>query len=122
MYEEFGRVWQGPFHFNLDQIAVRAPEQSGVYQLIYGTGEEEFQTAYIGISDVSIKSRLWAHCTGKGNWALGRLADPTDFFFVFLCCDGSVAKSIESHVITNRKPPFNVKPEYKHYMESVSVH
>jgi hypothetical protein len=41
---------------------------------------------------------------------------------VYFLCDGKSAQQIESHVISTDKPPFNVKPEYKNYIDNITVH
>jgi excinuclease UvrABC nuclease subunit len=124
MYQDdYGREWEGPFPFSLSMISAHAPRATGVYQLIFPNGGV-FEVAYIGIATGgnSIYNRLTAHCTGSGNWALARLSDPDSFLFVCYRCDDLTAKQIESHVITLKKPPFNVKPEYKHFIPSISIH
>jgi excinuclease UvrABC nuclease subunit len=115
--DKFFRNWAGPFPFNDAAIIRNAPASSGVYQLLY-LG----QPAYIGISGDSIRGRLSKHVKGLGNWAAARRADLNGYQFVYFVCDVQTAKQIESHVVTNEKPPFNVKPEYKNYIDNITVH
>jgi excinuclease UvrABC nuclease subunit len=120
--DDYGRSWHGPHSFTRHAVATHAPNHMGVYQLMYSDGAGD-QVAYIGIATGdTIRGRLLKHVTGSGNWALARLGDPTMFRFVYYECDERTAKEIESHVITLRKPRFNVKPEYKHLLPSISVH
>ena len=120
--DEYGRTWQGPYPFTLFAITAYAPKDHGVYQVLHAAGGLP-QVAYIGIATGdTLYGRLRKHCTGAGNWALGRLGDPSCFVFVFYACDPTTAKQIESHVITTRKPPFNVKPEYQYFVPSIAVH
>jgi hypothetical protein len=107
----------GPFAFTEPAVTQNAPAGSGVYQILY-LGKP----AYIGISDNSIRSRLVKHVKGIGNWAAARRVDMNGYQFVYFLCDGQTAKQIESYVVTNDKPPFNVKPEYKHYIDNITVH
>jgi hypothetical protein len=94
----------------------------GVYQIIYSHASGDL-VAYIGIATGdTIRGRLTKHVTGSGNWALARLGDPTSFRFVYYECDALSAKQIESHVILTKKPPFNTRPEYKHFIPSIAVH
>jgi hypothetical protein len=103
-------------------IATHAPRTFGAYQILYSEAGS-MQVAYIGIATGdTIYGRLSKHCTGLGNWALGRISDRSKFTFVYYRCDPETAKQIESHVVTMKKPPFNVKPEYKHFIPSISVH
>jgi len=79
--------------------------------------------AYIGVATGdTIRGRLTKHATGSGNWALARLGDPTKFTFVYWECDALSAKQIESHVVSTKKPPFNVRPEYRDFIPSIAVH
>ncbi len=120
--DEFGRAWQGPHPFNQETIRRRAPDTMGVYQLLYVGGEAAL-VAYIGIATGStIRGRLTKHVTGSGNWALGRLGDPSKFSFVYWECDVISAKQIESHVITTKRPPFNTRPEYRDFISSIAIH
>jgi hypothetical protein len=120
--DNYGRSWPGPYPFNGAAIAIHAPNRMGVYQILYPNASE-VHVAYIGIATGdTIRGRLTKHVTGSGNWALARLGDPAKFQFVYYECDESSAKQIESHVITMKKPPFNVKPEYKNFISSISVH
>lgn len=81
------------------------------------------RVAYVGIATGdTIHGRLRKHCSGKGNWALGRLGDPSSFRFVFYVCDAESAKQIEAHTVTWAKPPFNVRPEYRNLIPSIAVH
>jgi excinuclease UvrABC nuclease subunit len=121
-YDEHGRLWEGPYPFTLFAITTHAPKEYGVYQVLFSKGGPS-QVAYIGIATGdTIYGRLRKHCMGSGNWALGRIVSAAYFNFVFYVCDSTTAKQIESHVVTTRKPPFNVKPEYKHYIPSIAVH
>ncbi|MGH7304985.1 MAG: GIY-YIG nuclease family protein [Candidatus Rokuibacteriota bacterium] len=120
--DDYGRRWEGPHPFNRSEISQHAPPRSGVYQLLYSDGTA-LHVAYIGIATGdTIRGRLTRHATGSGNWALARLADPTAFTFVYWECDALSAKQVESHVITTKKPPFNVKAEYRHFIPSIAVH
>lgn len=120
--DELGRGWTGPHPFTRAEIRRHAPDRMGVYQILYEVGGAE-QVAYIGISTGdTIRGRLTKHVSGAGNWALARLADPSKFTFVFWECDSVSARQIESHVITVRKPPFNVRPEYRDFIPSIAVH
>jgi hypothetical protein len=117
MYQDkFFRVWQGPFPFT-EQSVRNAPATSGVYQLLYLR-----EVVYIGISTTSILGRLTKHVTGIGNWAAAKRAGAKDYEFVYFLCDGKTAAQIESHVIATDKPPFNVKPEYKNFIDNIFVH
>ena len=122
-YDKYGRLWHGPYPFSRDAVNAHAPGVQGLYQVLYQEGSS-FVVAYIGIATRAntIRRRLRAHITGRSNWALGSLTDLDKFFFVFFECDFESAKQIESHVVTTEKPPFNVKPEYKHYVPSIAVH
>jgi predicted GIY-YIG superfamily endonuclease len=111
------RTWTGPFPFSEPAIRRNAPSSCGVYQILY-LG----QPVYIGISDNSIRSRLQKHARGLGNWATARRTNVAGYEFVYFLCDGHTAKQIESHVLTSNKPSFNVKPEYKHYIDNITVH
>jgi hypothetical protein len=120
--DEYGRNWHGPYPFTPTDITEHAPGRFGVYQLLY-TGYSGSMVAYIGVATGdTIRGRLRKHATGAGNWALGRLGDPKKFSFVYFECDAASARQIESHVIEKRKPPFNTRPEYKHFTPSISVH
>ena len=70
----------------------------------------------------TIRKRLQSHVRERGNWGLGRLTDVERFTFVYYQCDDDTAARIESHVTSTEKPPFNVKPEYKKYVTSITVH
>lgn len=115
--DKFFRTWSGPFPFTESAIRLNAPARSGLYQLLY-----EGNVVYIGISTDSIRGRLLKHVKGHGNWAAARRSKPEGYEFVFYECDGQTAKQIESNVVTNEKPPFNVKPEYKNYIDSIMIH
>jgi hypothetical protein len=120
--DDSGRRWQGPHPFNPAEIRLHAPTRTGVYQILYMGGGTE-QVAYIGIATGdTIRGRLTKHATGRGNWALARLGDPTRFTFVYWECDAVSAKQVESHVVTTKKPPFNTRPEYRDFIPSVAVH
>jgi excinuclease UvrABC nuclease subunit len=115
--DKFFRTWTGPFPFTQPAIAQQAPASCGVYQILYLR-----KPVYIGISERSIRSRLLSHVRGLGNWAAARRSNVEGYEFVYFHCDGQTAKQIESHVITNEKPPFNVRPEYKHFIDNISLH
>jgi len=120
--DENGRTWQGTFPFTLASVKANAPSRLGVYQILY-TGNLAPQVAYIGIATGdTIRGRLSKHVNGLGNWALARLGDPSKFVFVYWECDPASAAQIESHVITEQKPPFNVRPEFKDFIPSIAVH
>jgi hypothetical protein len=94
----------------------------GVYRIMYSDGSGA-HVAYIGIATGdTIRGRLTKHVSGSGNWALARLGDPTRFRFVYYECDALSAKQIKSHVILTKKPPFNTRPEYTHFIPSIAVH
>ena len=120
--DDYFRDWQGTYPFEIDSIAANAPQEFGVYQVLYpfaGT----LVPAYIGIATGdTIRGRLTKHKTGAGNWALARLTDPSSYVFVFYICDVASAREIESHVVTMKKPPFNVRPEYRDFIPSIAVH
>jgi hypothetical protein len=122
-YDKYGRLWHGPYPFTSDAVEGHAPAAQGLYQVLYQQ-DAGFLVAYIGIATLAntIRRRLKAHVSGRSNWALGRLTEPAKFSFAFFECDAESAKQIESHIVTTEKPPFNVKPEYKHYVPSVAVH
>jgi GIY-YIG catalytic domain len=121
-YDDWGRLWEGPYPFTLFAITTYAPKAHGVYQVLSSMGGPA-KVAYIGVATSdTIHGRLRKHCLGSGNWALGRIVDASHFTFVFYECDPTTAKQIESHVVTTQKPPFNVKPEYKHYIPSIAIH
>ncbi len=121
--DDYGRSWNGPYPFTHSVVLVYAPKREGVYQILY-SDVSGIQVAYIGIAtaDNTIRARLITHVTGSGNRALARISDPTKFRFVFYECDTLTAKQIESHVTIMKKPPFNTKREYKHFIPSISVH
>ena len=120
--DDYGRNWEGPIPFDLELIATRTPRAMGVYQVLAPV-PGGWTPAYIGIATGdTIQGRLWKHATQKGNWALGRLGDPATFACVWYPCDAETAHQIESHVVTMRKPPFNVRPELKHFIPSIAVH
>jgi hypothetical protein len=41
---------------------------------------------------------------------------------VYWECDALSAKQIESHVVSTKKPPFNVRPEYRDFIPSIALH
>ena len=108
----------------MGEIAASAPRTFGVYEILYsGDAAGRSKVAYIGIATGdTIYGRLRKHCGGSGNWALARLGDPSSFSFVFYECDEISARQIESYAITWSKPPFNIRPEYKHLIQSIAVH
>lgn len=120
--DEYGRRWHGPYPFNATAIQHYAPITIGVYQILYTGGATE-QVAYIGIATGdTIRGRLTKHARGRANWALARLGEPAEFAFVYWECDALSAKQIESHVVTTKRPPFNTRPEYRHFIPSIGVH
>lgn len=121
--DDYGRSWHGPYPFNHMAVTTHVPNHKmGVYQIIYSDASGA-HVAYIGIATGdTIRGRLTKHVTGSGNWALARLGDPTSFQFVYYECDALSAKQIESHVILTKKPPFNTRPEYQHFIPSIAVH
>jgi hypothetical protein len=125
MYQDdYGRAWDGPFLFTRSDIRQHAPRCYGVYQVI-SVAMNPPMVAYIGIATsaaTTIRGRLLSHVSGNGNWALGRLGNPQDFRFVYYECDLDSARQIESHVVTTKKPPFNVRPEYQAFIPSIAVH
>ena len=79
--------------------------------------------AYIGIATgATIRARLRSHFNGRSNWALGRLERPHEMEFVYFECDALMATTIETHVVTFAKPPFNTRPEYRNLMQSIAIH
>jgi hypothetical protein len=119
--DDYGRQWEGAYPFALDSITSQAPNSFGVYQILYPSGGS-FQVAYIGIATGdTIRGRLTKHCRGFGNWALARLGSPSEFKFCFYRCDGHTAQQIETHVVSTLKPPFNVRPEYRHFVPSIYI-
>ncbi len=122
--DQHGRLWQGPFSFDPGSITAHAPRSGGVYQILHAAPKGGgLRVAYVGIATGdTIHGRLRKHCSGKGNWALGRLGDPSSFRFVFYVCDAESAKQIEAHTVTWAKPPFNVRPEYRNLIPSIAVH
>jgi hypothetical protein len=120
--DEYGRRWNGPHPFTMEAIASHAPRNFGVYQVLHG-GAGSQTTAYVGVATgETIRGRLRKHCSGAGNWALGGLGNPAAFSFAFFLCDQVTALQIESHVVLTKKPPFNVRPEYRHYIPSIALH
>lgn len=121
MYQDnYGRLYQGPYKFRNNEIRLYAPELTGVYQLLRIAGNIA-ETVYIGVSGVSIRQRLNAHLHHRGNVHIAQ-GSLDNLYFIFYQCDILTAKQIESHTILEKKPPFNVKPEYKHYLQSIAVH
>jgi hypothetical protein len=122
-HDDFGRSWQGPFPFTILGVRQNVPANIyGVYQVL-SMAQTPPVPAYIGIATGdTISGRLSKHVQNRGNWALGRLGDPSTFAFVFYECDAVSAAQIESWVVTNAKPPFNVRPELKNLIPSIAVH
>jgi hypothetical protein len=122
-HDDLGRTWQGPFAFSVLSVRQNVPTGIfGVYQVL-SMAQTPPVVAYIGIATGdTIAGRLTKHATDRGNWALGRLGDPSKFAFVFYECDAQSAAQIESWVVTNAKPPFNVRPELKNLIPSIAVH
>jgi transposase-like protein len=123
MYQDkFYRSWSGPFQFNSHKISSEAPSGFGVYQVLK-KDSSGFKVMYIGIATgKTIRQRLLSHYKGIGNKNIGSYGNTSQFMFVFWLCDLISAKQIESHVISDEKPPFNVKNEYKHYIPNITVH
>ncbi|HEY0264563.1 MAG TPA: GIY-YIG nuclease family protein [Granulicella sp.] len=120
--DRYYRTWNGPFAFTQVEISKIPPRMMGVYQLLY-PNEQEKLVAYIGIATgATIKQRLSSHFNGRGNWAAARLARPEDWEFIYYECSATDARQIEAHVVSDDKPPFNVRPEYRHYIPSISIH
>ena len=117
--DKFGRSWEGPFAFNPAEVTRLRTQltQSGVYQILYLR-----ETVYIGVSDVSIYSRLSSHAGGTGNKLASYRIGAKDYEFVYWLCDGETARQIESHVTVEDKPGFNKKIEYINYIANITVH
>lgn len=124
MYEDkYFRQWEGPFSFNSGTVHAKAPNEFGVYAILYRTEEEKLVTAYVGIgTGATIRERLKRHVSSSHNWALKRTTDPGNYYFACYICDAVTAKQIESHITCTAKPPYNVKRELKHFIPSISVH
>ena len=123
MYQDkYYRNWNGPFEFSSSKISSEAPSDFGVYQVLKKSGST-FDVMYIGIATgATIKQRLLNHYMGIGNRNIGSYGNTSAFLFVFWLCDQISAKQIESNIISNEKPPFNVKNEYKHYIPNITIH
>ena len=120
--DEVGRTWEGPIGFERREIAAHTPKSYGVYQVLAPESHGR-QVVYVGIATgATIRERLLEHVSGRGNWALARLGDPSMFGVVWYRCDSLTAREIESHVVTSNRPPFNVRPEYAHYIPSIAIH
>ena len=122
--DEFGRTWQGPIAFTKEAVGSSTPPKAtGVYQVLY-VADAKPAVAYIGVATDSnhLRKRLLEHIRDSSNWALARIQDPSKFRIVFFPCDTLTARQIETYVITHRKPPFNVRPEYKNLVPSIAVH
>jgi predicted GIY-YIG superfamily endonuclease len=117
--DDYGRTWNGPFEFNLTEIArwSRLMRNPGVYQIFYRK-----TVVYIGISSVSVHERLQAHVTGTGNKLLAHRTDHLNFEFMYFLCDPDSAGQIESHVLNEKKPACNRKIEYANYIANITVH
>lgn len=119
--DKYGRTWNGPHPFTKESISSFAVNKHGVYQVLYVAGND-LVPAYIGIAtSKTIKQRLDSHVSGKGNWALGRLCENSNFVFIYYECNAEIAHYIEGHVISDAKPPFNVRPEWKYYIPSIMI-
>ena len=120
--DEFDCAWEGPFPFTLASIQGRAPREEGVYLVLYGD-DEDAVVAYVGVaSGHTIRGQLREHAAGRGNWALGRLADGADFWFVcYPSDDPAECEQIKSHVLLTRNPPFNAAVEYEKLLETSMV-
>lgn len=117
--DKFGRSWEGPYPFTLAEVTKLGAQlkQSGVYQILYMR-----EPVYIGVSDVSMFTRLRNHASGTGN-DLAALRIGAKFYeFVYWLCDGETARQIESHVTVEDKPGFNRKIEYINYIANITVH
>jgi len=114
--DKYFRDWTGPFPFTPVAV-ITAPATPGAYMLLYLR-----EIVYVGISTRSIRTRLTRHVNGHGNWAAALRAAADGYEFVYFQCDGLTARQIESNIITNDKPPFNVKPEYLYYVDNITVH
>jgi hypothetical protein len=120
--DSYGRTWEGPFPFTIDSIREHAPTTFGVYEVLY-LSEPIPVIAYIGVATGdTIRGRLSKHVRNRANWALGRLSDPNRFAFVYYMCDSITAQELETHICNTAKPPFNVRPEYKHWIPSIALH
>jgi len=115
----YGRTWNGSFSFSPEEISKVPTKTNGVYQLL-SLQRDSWIVAYVGIGE--IRTRLRNHYAGRGNWALGRLERPYEMEFVYIVCDRLMATTIESHMVTYAKPPFNTRPEYLNLMQSISIH
>lgn len=117
--DKYGRAWEGPYQFSASVISANAPKDTGLYQILSPAG----QVVYIGVATGdTIAGRLGKHVRGSGNSILAQFGNPDYFTFVYYRCDGQTAKQIESHVIANEKPPFNLKNEYKNFIPSIYIH
>jgi hypothetical protein len=117
--DKYFREWFGPVPFNFAEIMRLSPElkRSGLYQILY-----RGKPVYIGVSSVSIFDRLKRHVTGAGNERASQGAGARDYAFVYWFCDGDSARQIESHVLIENKPGFNMKTEYINYVVNITVH
>lgn len=119
--DKYGRVWNGPFSYNLDEINRVAKStigmRSGVYQILFMR-----EPVYIGVSSRSVFGRLRSHARGTGNKHAGKRAGAALYEFVFWQCDGKGALGIESHILRNNPPGFNGKVEWAHFMDSIYMH
>jgi hypothetical protein len=117
--DKYFREWSGPFPFSLAEIMKQSPQlkRPGLYQILYRQ-----KPVYIGISSVSVFDRLWRHVTGAGNRLASRVVGAKDYEFVYWFCDAASAREIESHVLVEEKPSFNMKTEYINYVLNITVH
>jgi hypothetical protein len=117
--DKYFREWFGPVPFNFAEIMRLGPQlkQPGLYQILY-----KGKPVYIGVSSVSIFTRLRRHVTGAGNQKASLVAGTKDYEFVYWFCDDKTARQIESHVLVNEAPGFNMKIEYINYIVSITVH
>jgi predicted GIY-YIG superfamily endonuclease len=120
--DKYFRSWNGPFEFGIDKINAEAPSTFGVYQVLKKSGAG-FDIMYIGIATgATIRQRLTSHCKGAGNKNIDTYGKSAELWFSFWPCDFISAKQIESHVISDEKPPFNVKNEYRFYIPNITLH
>lgn len=134
MYPDvFGRQWEGPFLFSPAGIQDNVPTAAkGVYMLMLGTRRDDLRPAYIGIAtkNNTIRKRLLKHFHSSHNWAIVRIHQSERYSFVYFACDDLTAAQIEGYIVTNHKPPFNVRPEAVYFqhgeqwycVSSITVH
>ena len=121
--DDFGRIWKGPFGFSRDEVIAHIHDKvTGVYQILYMANGTEM-VAYIGIATESnhLRKRLLEHVRDSSNWALARTQNPLAYQIIVYPCDSQTAHEIEAYVIEHRKPPFNVRKEYRHLVPGLSI-